>query len=523
MNKFGLWTRLKQRKSGIKRKGIMRVSTFNRKQIIIPKPIMPIIVTETEFQKFRGKLHKQFKNLADSAMELLDALCSNNKTASVVQLSLNPLFRRGHSALFKAIGALSFGEVSNVENGEGEDIKPQEMPLLELIAEVVPKPEERRFYLLGLDCTSVERQYAKTLADRGMVYQPTQIKGNKPITIGHSYSMLAVIPERKEGDAPWTIPLDMSRVSTESNSNQKGIEQLKAVLSNPKLAWSKELCVSVVDSAYGNKQFLSPLQEHTNLVTVARSRSNRVFYQSPVISETPVGRGHPTWYGARFDTKEPDTWHEPTAVSQLSYKTRSGRIINVTITAWANMLMRGGKATPTHKAPFTLLRIESFDDAGQSLFKPMWLIVIGERRGELSALQAYHSYRQRFDLEHTFRFGKQNLLLNTFATPDVEHEQQWVKFVMLAYVQLWAAHSLAVSLPRPWEKHLLTVPSARISPSKVQQDWFRIISQLGSPAVSPQPRGYSSGRKSGEIQSPRPRLSVIKKRKSPASVPKIPA
>jgi hypothetical protein len=526
MNKFGLWTRLKQRKSGIKRKGIMRVSTFNRKQIIIPKPIMPIIVTETEFQKFRGKLHKQFKNLADSAMELLDALCSNNKTASVVQLSLNPLFRRGYSALFKAIGALSFREVSKVENGEGEDSQPQEreeLPLLELIAEVVPKPEQRAFYLLGLDCTSVERQYAKTLADRGMVYQPTQIKGNKPITIGHSYSMLAVIPERKEGDAPWTIPLDISRVSTESNSNQKGIEQLKAVLSNPKLAWSKELCVSVVDSAYGNKQFLSPLQEHQNLVTVARSRSSRVFYQSPVISETPMGKGHPTWYGARFAIKEPDTWHEPIAVLQLSYKNRSGRIVNVTITAWANMLMRGGKATPTHKFPFTLLRIESFDDAGQSLFKPMWLIVIGERRGELSPLQAYQSYRQRFDLEHTFRFGKQNLLLNTFATSDVEHEQQWVKFVMLAYVQLWAAHSLAVSLPRPWEKHLISVPSARISPSKVQQDWFRIISQLGSPAVSPQPRGYSSGRKSGEIQSPRPRLPVIKKRTSPASVPKIPA
>jgi hypothetical protein len=247
-----------------------------------------------------------------------------------------------------------------------------------------------------------------------------------------------------------------------------------------------------------------------------------VFYQSPVISETPVGKGHPIWYGARFATKEPDTWAEPTAVSQLSYKTRSGRIVNVTITAWANMLMRGGKDTPTHKFPFTLLRIESFDDAGQSLFKPMWLIVIGERRGELSPLQAYQSYRQRFDLEHTFRFGKQNLLLTAFATPDVEHEQQWVKFVMLAYVQLWAAHALAVSLPHPWEKHLISVPSARISPSKVQQDWFRIISQLGSPSVSPKPRGYSSGRKSGEIQSPRPRLPVIKKRKSPASVPKIP-
>ena len=486
---------------------------------------MPTIVTETEFQKFRGELHSQFKNLADSAMELLDALCSNNKTTSVVKLSLNPLFRRGHSALFKAIGALSFREVSKVENGEEEDSQPQEWeekPLLELIAEVVPKPEERPFYLLGLDCTSVERQFAKTLADRGMVYQATQIKGNKPITIGHSYSMLAVIPERKEGDAPWTIPLEMSRVSTESNSNQKGIEQLKAVLSNPKLAWGKELCVNAVDSAYGNKQFLSPLQEHQNLVTIARSRSNRVFYQSPAISETPIGKGHPTWYGARFAIQEPDTWPEPTEVSQFSYKTRRERIVNVTITAWSNMLMRGSKGKPTHKFPFTLLRIESIDDADQSFLKPMWLIVIGERRGELSVLQAYQSYRQRFDLEHTFRFGKQNLLLNAFATPDVEHEQQWVKFVMLAYVQLWAAHSLAVSLPRPWEKHLLPVSSTRISPSKVQQDWFRIVSQLGSPAVSPKNRGYSSGRKSGENQPPRPLLPVIKKCKSPTSVPKIP-
>jgi hypothetical protein len=210
-------------------------------------------------------------------------------------------------------------------------------------------------------------------------------------------------------------------------------------------------------------------------------------------------------------------------VSQLLYKTRRGRIVNVTITAWANMLMRGAKDTPTHKFPFTLLRVESFDDSGQSLFRPMWLIVIGVRRDELSALQSYQSYRQRFDLEHSFRFGKQNLLLTAFETPDVEHEQQWVKFVMLAYVQLWTAHSLAVSLPRPWEKHLISVSSTRISPSKVQQDWFRIISQLGSPAVSPKTRGYSSGRKLGQIQSLRPPLPVIKKRKSPASVPKIPA
>jgi len=82
---------------------------------------MPIIVTESEFQKFRGELYNQFNHLADSAMDLLDALCSNHKTSSVVQLSLNPLFRRGYSALFKAIGGLSFSEISEAENREGED------------------------------------------------------------------------------------------------------------------------------------------------------------------------------------------------------------------------------------------------------------------------------------------------------------------------------------------------------------------------------------------------------------------
>ena len=37
------------------------------------------------------------------------------------------------------------------------------------------------------------------------------------------------------------------------------------------------------------------------------------------------------------------------------------------------------------------------------------------------------------------RFGKQRLLMTQFQTPDVEHEENWIQFVLLAYVQLWAA------------------------------------------------------------------------------------
>ena len=110
---------------------------------------MPINVTENKFQKFRGQIYSQIKQRADSVMDLLDALCSNNKTTSVVQLSLNPLFRRGYSAVFKAIRGLSFWEASTEENEQTEDIatKPVEpMGLLELISEVVPSPQERPFF-----------------------------------------------------------------------------------------------------------------------------------------------------------------------------------------------------------------------------------------------------------------------------------------------------------------------------------------------------------------------------------------
>jgi hypothetical protein len=183
---------------------------------------MPTLLTKSEFQGFREQLYNKFEHRADSKMDLLDALCSNNHSPSVVQLSLNPLFRRGYSALFKAIEGSPSSQPSEEDNPQPEDIPLQqrdEFQFLDLIAQVVPTPKKRPFFLFGQDCTSIERP-AQTLQDRGMVYQPTVIKGNKPITLGHSYSMISVLPERSDEDAPWTIPLDMSRVPTESNSSQ---------------------------------------------------------------------------------------------------------------------------------------------------------------------------------------------------------------------------------------------------------------------------------------------------------------
>ena len=467
---------------------------------------MPVINTTSELYDFRKALYGQFRYRADSAMELLDALCSNQYARTPVELSLNPLFRRGHDSLFKAIGEALVPSLATAEEGDSRT------GIIELISGVVPSPGEQPFRLFVIDCSSIERVHARTLEDRSMVHRPTAVNGQKPVTIGHSYSMLAVLPERDELDARWTIPLDIERVPTDSSAIKVAVAQVDAIMGNDGLDWHGQLNVLVLDSAYGVKGCLEPLRKHPSLVTIARVRSNRVFYQLPV-AEAYTGKGRPAWYGERFALKDADTWHPPDESFEFTEIGRNGPI-SVHIQSWSNLLMRGSKEHPMHEHPFTLMRVECRNAQGHRIGKVMWLIVSGKQRDHLDLIEVYWAYRQRFDIEHSFRFLKRNLLLDAFQTPELEHEQDWLKLVMLAYVQLWAAQAISVEVPKPWETLKEREIYSRIPPSKVQQDWNRIIRLVGTPAAEVKPRGKSPGRQFGETQKRRERKSVIKKGKS---------
>lgn len=465
---------------------------------------MPVINNERKLSEFRHAIHKHFSYRADAAIELLDALCSNQSASSVVELSLNPLFRRGHDSLFKAIqeslGRLNRSEESSASVGH----------LIELTGQTVPSPREVPYQVFGVDCTSIGRVHARTLEDRSFVHQPTVMNRQKPVTIGHSYSMIAALPHRHTDDARWSIPLDMARVSSDSNALDVGVSQVEAIMSNEAVEWHGQLSVSVADSAYGVKRFLHPIQVYASLVSVVRVRPNRVFYQSPTTSPQGRCKGHPRWYGERFALKESDTWHPPDAEMDLQEFGKKG-IITVHLQSWSNMLMRGSREHPMHTHPFTLVRVERRNGQGQPIGKVMWLIVMGDLRDQIDLHEAYLAYRQRFDLEHTFRCLKQNLLLDAFQTPEVEHEQAWLSLVILAYGQLWAALPISIETPKPWEPTKVRPDEARIPPSKVMLDWNRIIRLVGTPAEQLKPRGKSPGRQLGQIQTRRTRPPVVKK------------
>lgn len=430
-------------------------------------------------------------------MDLVDALSSNTTARSVVELSLNPHFRRHYTALNKAVTVNAL----------------KDQQLASLACQTIEAPSKRKFHLLGTDVTSNPRPFADSLPDRGFVYQPNTIKGNKPIVIGHQYSFWAWLPEyapQKTGN--WIVPLSMQRVSSQANKEMVGAQQLNDLLNDQNLPFGKTFCVEVADSAYSKPVYLNANREHTNLVTIARARGTRTFYHQPVPHDKSAEKGHPIWYGTPFLLKEPETWGTADQVAETNFISHKKVTYRVEIQAWHNLLMRGGKGCPMRQHPFTLVKIRWYNQKGGALFqKPLWLIVMGERRMELSLLDIYQAYLQRYDLEHFFRFGKQKLLLDKFQTPDDQHEEHWWRLVALAYLQLWAAKDMASNLPRPWEQYLPAPADKQPTPAMVLRDMSRIIRQIGTPAPAPKPRGKSPGRRKGTKLSPRSHQPVIKK------------
>jgi hypothetical protein len=447
--------------------------------------------SENQFTQFRLQLyHQHFNKRDDTLMELVDAICSGLPVRSVVEYSLSPCFRRNYNSLYKGI----------------QDYQPQKAKLnqSQLAAPYLPQPQKRPFWLLGLDVTPCPRIYAFKLEGRECVYQPNPVRGSKQITYGHQYSDAFLLPERESANAPrWVIPLDDQRVRRE-DQEKTGIRQVHTLLEAAHLPFDKELCVLVGDCKYSTPTFLDANSDKPNLILIVRARGNRHFSYRAKVSK--IGRGHPIWYEEQpFSLKDPLTWPQPDEALSILATNSRGRPNRTEIMAWHNLVMRGKcklAIIPMQDNPFTLVRIVLYNERNEPVFKkPLWLIVMGRERHNLSLINIHEAYRQRSDMEHFFRFAKRQMLLDSYQTSETEHEENWWKLVHLAYLQLWVAKKYACCLPHPWQRYLPQVKARHLSPTMVQRSFEGIIRQFGTPARSPKPRGNSPGRLKGMVMA----------------------
>lgn len=463
---------------------------------------MNIQAYQNEFQQFREILYQNFNKRADTAFELVDALCGFPAAESPVQLSLAPEFRRTYTALYKAIDEVNWKDIS----------------VAKLVANSVPSPMALPFWLLVVDVTPQPRPFAWTLSDRGYVYYPNPVGGNKPITVGHQYSTVALRTEKEpQLTKSWVVPTSVRRVATQEDKELVGAQQIGELLADPELPWHGALTVAAGDTSYSKPAYLHANCAAPDLVTVARVRSNRTFFRQFVYPDGQPPPHRPKCYGAAFKLPDPTTWPTPDATTEFCYTSRRGKQYTVVLQGWHNMLMRGKNKPvrlPMAQHPFTLVRVMVYRADGTPVFsRPLWLIAVGQRRTELTLYHIYAAYMARVDIEHFFRFGKQRLLLTAFQTPDTAREEHWWHIVHVAYAMLWMARHLAHYLPRPWERYAPAAQQREISPTLVQRDFARLIQQLGTPAHPPQPRGNSPGRPPGTELPPRPRPAVVVKGK----------
>lgn len=464
-------------------------------------------------QKFQKNLLSLFNNRSYASLQLVEALAHASKPTSVVELSQEIPFQRSYSVINKILD--DFGAESLVNKTIGVEGSVKTVQIIDPIAflkitrpfsnfffEMLPQETNRKYRLFALDATSTPRIHAHTLDDRGYVHQANQI--GVPVTVGLETSVLTYLPEHSKEEASWQLPVSVERIPTDKTACEVAKTQLHllAELTSD----NSLLTVIVTDCAYGS---LTPYSE--DQVVIARGRTDRQgrrpFKDGQTVHKK---RGRPCKYEPRIirfiEDMPPDT--EGGSDEEYEYEdTIKDQQVDVLFNRWNDVYIAG------HTELVDVVKVEIFSKQDCNIvFPPLLLILSGKRRRDITALEAYQSYRCRFDIEHFFRFVKQKLLFCAYQTPELDHQISWWWFCCMAYWLLYHVRHIAQGSDRPWHKK--RDPTKPAGPGKVKRLFAtRIFPVLGSPAPPPIKRKKSRGRQLGMRFPKRARKKVVKKSK----------
>lgn len=390
-----------------------------------------------------------------------------------------------------------------------------------------------KFWLLNTDVSSLFRPHSPTLPQRRYVYQAnTKVKGNRPVEIGYELSTIGLScrqPQYGMSEPAWNPPLSMRLVPYGVNKNSFTAEQVNDLLDNKDLPFHKNLTVNALDSGYCSPEYIAQTYGQSKLVNIIRMPSNRNVWKQLTVEqvvERRIGnkdnRGANSVYGDLYKLKEVNEWNISADIeTSFGIKLANGKRCIVEVRIWEDMMIRSKRGHSMKDKPFRLVRIRLLDaKTGIALFKKaMWLCVFGKERMALSAEEIYWSYRNRYDIEHFFRFGKQKLLLNKYQTPDEDHFQNWMEIVNLAYWLLFVGRKESKHGCRKWQqydKHYKNriAYDMDVTPSQVQLHLAEIILGFEQTPFLPKLQINGKGRQLGQNQTKRERFPVwVKKKK----------
>jgi hypothetical protein len=433
-------------------------------------------------RSFRAGFYRCLTGWADTAFELCDAaLCAPAPIGSVPVLSLEPIFRRSHGSLYKA---LARGDV------DADAMR-------DLLAEHRP---ERWPLVFAVDASTWARCDAETSPERGYYYSASKHSAGKPIVAGWSYQWVTALDWANDS---WTAPMDAHRIPPRADATDVTVDQVRELVT--RLGDTPGTPLFCFDAGYDPIALTHELARvHTNIVV--RIRDDRVFYTDP----TPTsGVGRPRRHGDRFGLADPNTWPTPDA----EHDTTDARYGTVKVSAWHGLhtkLGRRGHWTDHHELPIvtgTVIRVdvEHLPKPTSRTKKTLWLWAAGP---DLDLDICWRAYLRRFDIEHAFRFVKNTLGWTTPALRTPEQADRWTWLVVAAYTQLRLARGLVDDLRLPWERQR---KPGRLTPARVRRGFRRLQPTLGTPASPPKSKTPGPGRPKGTRRQRRTRYPAIKR------------
>jgi len=441
-----------------------------------------------ELTILRRGIYDSFVRWSDALFELADALlCAPGAVGSVPALSLEPVFRRSHGSLYKA---LALGEID-------------EGTLRGLLVRHRPRDWPAVF---AVDASTWERCDAECSPERGFYHSASKHSAGQPIVAGWSYQWIALL--NFEPDS-WTAPLDAMRIPPDADSTEATITQIKRMVALLKEDGAVPLFV--FDAGYDPIALAHGLK-HDPVQILVRIRDDRVFHADP--PERPnrpaSTGGRPPRHGRRMKCSEPKTHPKPDA----EYHTSDPRYGAVRVRAWHGLhprLSGRGRWKNEPKPPIVRgsvisVEVEHLPKRDGRAKKTLWLFWSGP--GEPDLELCFRAYLHRFDLEHTYRFAKNTLGWTAPSLCMPEQADRWTWLILAACTELRLARGLVDDLRLPWER---PCDPAKLTPARVRRGFRRLGAIIGTPASPPKPSKAGPGRPKGTRRPPRTRYPVVKK------------